>query len=223
MRRQRRAARRRKNSRRDVIPARVHRPAPARARRAGKAPADRGIRMPRGLKRLRGAKLHARGTRRQAQREVTRNRHCARAGFRGIGMARCGDLDRCGGRQVDWRVVNASSCDRSQRGVSSRHTAHAPTHSGIRCIRHHSRKRHLVAEHNCPARWRYTHDDGWRRGRRRRGSTSCAAATRPRALRQNGEQDNRGRPEFFSVPTREGAHAIPKAGEGPAKRKGNRD
>ena len=174
----------------------------------------------RGLKCLRRAEFHACGIRRQAQRDVARNRQCARAGFCRIGMARGRDV-HCRRRwQVSGRGVHAGRGDRSQRRVSTCHAVDAPTDGGVSCVRYGGCEGRLTAKHNRSVHWLYAHFDRWRRRRWRRRA-SWTAPERPRFLRKNCEDHNRPGPGSFSVALREGPHALPKAGEGPAKGKGN--
>ena len=173
----------------------------------------------RGLKYLRGAEFHACGIRRQAQRDVARNRQGASGRFGRIGMTRGRNL-HCRGRwQVSGRGVHAARGDRSQRRVSSYHAVDAPTDGGVSCVRYRRREFRLAAKHNRAARWLYAHFY-CRRRRWWRRRASCTAPERPRFLRKNCDDHNRPGPGSFSVAPREGPHALPKAGEGPAKRKG---
>ena len=200
--------------------ARVHRRAAAGARRARKTPAYRGIRMPatryRCLKSLRRAEFHARGIRRQTQRDVARNRHGACAGFCRIGMARGRDLHRRGRGQVSGRGVHAGRCDRSQRCISARHAADAPSHRRVRRVRYRSDECDLVSEDHRSIRWCHGHYNEWRRGRWRHAA--CTAAKRPRPLDKKCDDHNRRCRGTLSVAPREGPHAVGDAGEGPAKK-----
>ena len=223
MRCQRRACKRGKSPRRGIVPARVHRSAPAGARRARKAPAYRRIWMPaacyRGLKCLRRAEFHACGIRRQAQRDVARDRQRAGGGFCRIRMARGRNLHRLGRWHVNGRGVHAGGRDRSLRHISTRHAVYAPTDGGVSCARYCRYKRRLAAKHNRSIRWCYGHYNGWKRRRwRRQRRACCTAAERPRPLAKKCDDHNRRCPGSFSVAPREGPHALPKAGEGPAKK-----
>jgi len=166
---QRRGCGRGKSLRCGVVPAGVHRPARTCARRARKAPVHRRIWMSaarhRGLKCLRRAEFHACGIRRQAERDVARDRQSARAGLCRIGMARGCDLRRCGRWHVSGCGVHAARCDGSQRRISTRRTVYAPTDSGVSCVRYCRYKRCLAAKHNRSIRWCYGYCYGWRRRR----------------------------------------------------------
>jgi hypothetical protein len=76
----------------------------------------------------------------------------------------------------------------------------------------------LVSEHHRSIRWCYGHYNGWRRGRWRRRA-ACTAAKRPRPLAKKCDNHNRRCRGTFSVAPREGPHALPIAGEGPANKR----
>ncbi len=174
----------------------------------------------RSLKRLCRPEFHACGIRRQGQHDVARDCQGARAGFCRIGMARGRDLHRRGRWHVSGRGVHAGRCDRSHRRISTRHAVYAPTHGSVSCVRCCRYKCRLVAKQNRSIRWCYGHYNGWRRRRwRRQRRACCSAADRPRSLRKERGDRNRRYPGSFSVASREGPHALPKAGEGPAKKR----
>src|SRR5258708_183356 len=172
-----------------------------------------------GLKCLRRAEFLACGMRRQAQGDVARDRPRAGGGFCRVGMARGRDLRRLGRWHVCGRGVHAGWRDRSQRRISARHAVYAPTDGGVSGIRYRRNKCRLAPEHNRSVRWLDDHFYRWRRWRwRRQRRACCPAAKRPRSVAKKCDEDNRRCPGPFSVAPREGPHALPKAGEGPAKK-----
>jgi len=114
----------------------------------------------RGLKWLRRAEFHACGIRRQAQRDVARDRQRAGGRFCRIGMARGRDLHHLGRWHVSWRGVHSGWRDRSLRRTSTRHAVYAPTDGRVSCVRNRRFKRRLAAKHHRSIRWRYRHYNG---------------------------------------------------------------
>jgi len=169
------------------------------------------------LKCLRRADLHACRIRSQVQRDVARDRYVRCRGFCRIGVTGGCDLDCRRGRQVSGRGVHPSGRDRSKGRISARHGVNAPTDGGVSCVRDRGRERRLVPEHDRCVRWRQSDHDCWRRRRWCRHATS-STAKRPCPLRKKCEDHNRRRSGLSSFTMREGAHALPNAGGGPAKK-----
>ena len=226
LRRKRHARRRRKNLRCHVTPVRAYSTAPARACCAGHAPSHGRIRMPGArchrLECLRRAQFHARGIRRQRQRDVAQNRFRSRARFRRVRLARCRDLHGRRRRQIRGRRVHSARRDSSGRSASACYAIHTPTHAGVRAVGHGGGKRRLISEQYRSARWRDTHFNGRRRWRREyyRACASSAAAQRPHSRREESGHTNSGRPGFLTLVLQKGLHTLRKAGEGPANKNG---
>lgn len=161
-----------------------------------------------GLKPLRRAQFHACWTWRYRQRDVACDCYIARGGFRGISVARRGDLYGRRRRQIRWRGVDACERDGSDAGVSSGNAIHAPTHACICRIHHRGGECHLISEHDRAARRR--HADGNRRRRRgRRGDCApSTAAQRPRCRRKKREEARSLPAKKFRDDVRKGPHAL---------------
>ncbi len=94
----------RQDPRRGVIAVSVDATAASGAGRSSQAPVDRGIGIPAAgdgsVKRLQGAKFHARGNGRERNGDVAGDGHASGRSLRWVGMACCSHLDFAAGRKV---------------------------------------------------------------------------------------------------------------------------
>lgn len=161
-----------------------------------------------GLKPLRRAQFHACWTWHYRQRDVACDCYIGRGGFRGIGVARRGDLYGRRRRQIRGRGVDACRRNGSGGGISSYNAVDTPAHARISCVAHGRSKCHLISEHDRAARRR--HADGNRRRRwwRRGDCASSAAAQRPRCRRKKREEARSLPAKKFRDDVRKGPHAL---------------